>query len=381
MNRDKKKKTGSILPLIMVACMFLQFMAACHQPIAKDAPLEEKIRQVEEGLLPGYGFPPWNKKTIIQRMAHYGIPAVSIALIYDYKLEWAKAYGVMEAVGNRPVTTGTMFQALGVGNRLTHFLALHLVDKGLLRLDEDIHRKPIMGKTPENRSTMRQELKLEDLLNSNDADHHILLQQLLEDVSQEPFHETVRRLIFKPLQMTDSTFQQPLPPHYRSRAADGHEKNVIPLKSKRHVFPETAAKNLWTTPSDLARFTLEFIKVYNGESNRLVSWETLCKAVDPCCSYFNINDSGSGFYCSQVFNVKTGQGIILMMNSSHNSRSFKRELLHSVFTGYRWLWGDFIKRREIINSLILTLAAALILLIMPLALILFLLRRNKRPAA
>ena len=44
--------------------------------------------------------------------------------------------------------------------------------------------------------------------------------------------------------MTCSTFEQPLPPD-RGQAAARHDW---------HVYPESAAAGLWTTPGDLARY-------------------------------------------------------------------------------------------------------------------------------
>ena len=37
-----------------------------------------------------------NPKTLHDRMAHYNTPGVSIAIINNYELEWAKGYGVLE---------------------------------------------------------------------------------------------------------------------------------------------------------------------------------------------------------------------------------------------------------------------------------------------
>lgn len=44
--------------------------------------------------------------------------------------------------------------------------------------------------------------------------------------------------------MTRSTFDQPLPPHLRQAAA----------RHDWHIYPESAAAGLWTTPADLARY-------------------------------------------------------------------------------------------------------------------------------
>jgi len=37
-----------------------------------------------------------NLKTLAERMEHYGVPGVSIAVINNYNIEWAKGYGIMD---------------------------------------------------------------------------------------------------------------------------------------------------------------------------------------------------------------------------------------------------------------------------------------------
>lgn len=49
--------------------------------------------------------------TIADRMRHYGIPNVSIAVINEGKVEWARGYGVVDAGSKQPVTVETLFQA------------------------------------------------------------------------------------------------------------------------------------------------------------------------------------------------------------------------------------------------------------------------------
>jgi CubicO group peptidase (beta-lactamase class C family) len=73
---------------------------------------------------------------------------------------------------------------------------------------------------------------------------YAVIQQLITDITGLPFADAARALVLEPLGMTRSTFEQPLPPH-RSPAAARHDW---------HVYPESAAAGLWTTPGDLARY-------------------------------------------------------------------------------------------------------------------------------
>ncbi len=73
---------------------------------------------------------------------------------------------------------------------------------------------------------------------------YAVVQQLISDITRLPFADAARRLILEPLGMTRSTFEQPLPPYLRPAAA----------RPDWHIYPESAAAGLWTTPGDLARY-------------------------------------------------------------------------------------------------------------------------------
>src|SRR5262245_43209774 len=80
---------------------------------AQTGSVDEHIRHIENGLLPpvvrkgqaGVGV------SLLERMRHYGAPGLSIAVINDGKVEWARGYGVTESGGTQPVTATTLFQA------------------------------------------------------------------------------------------------------------------------------------------------------------------------------------------------------------------------------------------------------------------------------
>ncbi len=71
-----------------------------------------RIQRVENGVPSislGVEKPPL-RLNIARLMEIYKVPAVSVAVIDNFKIAWAKAYGVTEAGGTSPVTTHTLFQ-------------------------------------------------------------------------------------------------------------------------------------------------------------------------------------------------------------------------------------------------------------------------------
>ncbi|HEY5140556.1 MAG TPA: serine hydrolase domain-containing protein, partial [Methylococcales bacterium] len=51
---------------------------------------------------------------ILDRMKYYKIPGVSVAVIDNGKIDWAKGYGIKETGGNDPITPETLFQAASI---------------------------------------------------------------------------------------------------------------------------------------------------------------------------------------------------------------------------------------------------------------------------
>ena len=61
--------------------------------------IEQRIERVINNLLPAtalegkFGLP----KTLNEQLAHHHTPGISIAVINDFKIEWARGFGVCEA--------------------------------------------------------------------------------------------------------------------------------------------------------------------------------------------------------------------------------------------------------------------------------------------
>ncbi len=87
---------------------------------------------------------------LLKLMQVYKVPGLSVAVIDNFHIVWAKAYGVIEAGSNTPVTTRTLFQAGSISKPVAASAALHLVEQGKLSLDEDVNQKLKTWKVPKN---------------------------------------------------------------------------------------------------------------------------------------------------------------------------------------------------------------------------------------
>ncbi|HEY9909415.1 MAG TPA: serine hydrolase domain-containing protein, partial [Thermosynechococcaceae cyanobacterium] len=263
--------------------------------------IEQRIERFINNLLPAtalegkFGSP----KNLYEQLARYHTPGISIAVINDFEIEWARGFGVCEAETTRAVTPDTLFQAASISKPVFALAVMRLVQEGRLNLDEDINTYLTSWRAPaiedwQPRITLRQLLSHtagltvhgfpgyrnseplpttvqilngEPPANTDKVEvniipglHHrysgggtTVAQQVLVDVLGKPFPEIMRELVLDPLGMTNSTYQQPLPNHWSAKAATAHLFSGIPLEGKHHVYPEMAAAGLWTTAADLAK--------------------------------------------------------------------------------------------------------------------------------
>src|SRR3546814_10304896 len=94
-------------------------------------PSDPKQETMERSLLPavfpaGMPFPSWSLE---ERMARYRVPGVSIALIDEGKIAWAKGYGVTQANGTDAVSPSTLFQAASIAKMVAATGALRLTQE------------------------------------------------------------------------------------------------------------------------------------------------------------------------------------------------------------------------------------------------------------
>lgn len=331
-----------------------------------------------------------------ERMAFYGVPGVSIAVINDYQLEWAQGYGVQEAGEPSPVTTESLFQAGSVSKPVAAITALQLVCAGRLDLDTDVNDSLRSWKIPANgawqpRVTLRHLLShgggvtvhgfpgyrrdgaIPSLTHVLRGEHPAntppirvdavpgaqfrysgggttVCQQLLIDVTGTSFPQLARECVFAPLGMGDSTYEQPLPASRWDRAVAGHRTGGGVVEGKWHVYPEMAAAGLWTTPTDLARLVVDIQAASAGKSHTLLSREIvdemLTAQVESRGLGFALAGSGAdarflhggddqGFTCRLVAYHARGLGAIVMTNSDEGAPLLD-EIFAAIAAEYRW---------------------------------------------
>jgi CubicO group peptidase (beta-lactamase class C family) len=381
----------------LVLSLFLPAVAPV--PTAQNAQNESQaaIQRIEKGLSQPVlveGDATW---TIEERMKHYNVPGLSVAIIKDFKVVWAKAYGVRDVTTKEPVTERTLFQAGSISKPVAATVAMKKVEEGKIRLDEDINAKLKSWKLPDNDLTAKKKVTLGNLLShtggltvhgfpgyeagakiptlpqildgtppANTAAVRVdlepgtrfrysgggttIAQLALQDIEGRPFDAIAKDAVLDPIGMTDSSYAQPLPESSRARAASGHRRDGSLVPGKYHAYPEMAAAGLWTTPTDLAKFAIETQLSFAGKSNKVLSKATVERMLTPFvpdgpglgfflekhgdATYFGHNGADEGFTAMLLVHKEKGYGAALMINS--DNFALMPEVYRAIAREYGW---------------------------------------------
>jgi CubicO group peptidase (beta-lactamase class C family) len=203
------------------------------QPLRHSEPVDAIVSDLES-FIPEY-------------MRAQNTPGVAIALIRDSAVVWTKGFGVANAITGKPVTSETLFEIASNSKVVTAYIALRLVDQGLLSLDEPLNvylSEPWLPE-PEYRDvvTLRHVLShtsglsasitaSRDLLFAPGSHYYysgigfMYLQEVIEQVTGKPLEVVAQQLVFTPLRMSSSSYvkEAMLTP----RTANGHLWAVVP---------------------------------------------------------------------------------------------------------------------------------------------------------
>jgi len=365
---------------------------------AQAAVQQERIRKIEATAvdIPMGDKEPPLRLSLVEVMKLYNVPGLSIAVIDDYKIVWARGYGTIGAGSNTPVGTRTLFQAGSISKPVAATGMLALVQEGKLSLDEDVNVKLKTWKVPENEFTKEQKVTLRRLASHTagltvhgfpgyDVDEPLptlvqifngakpantapirvdilpgtqgrysgggitIEQQLMIDVTGKSFPELMRETVLDKIGMTDSSYEQPLPPARAAVAAIGTYADGKPVHGRWHIYPEMAAAGLWTTPTDLAKFAIEIANSRHGKANRVLSQKTIEEMLTPVkeeaglgffldknnTGQFGHNGADEGFQALLSMNSEIGKGVAIMANSD-NGINVANLVLRVVAREYAW---------------------------------------------
>jgi CubicO group peptidase (beta-lactamase class C family) len=357
-----------LLMLIVAAC-------SCNgqsQSVPNKADLQEQIRQVENSLAGQIKFEGIAGENLEDQMAFYKVKGLSIAVVKDYKVIWAKGYGWADEGEKQIVNENTLFMAASVSKSVNSMGVMKLVQDKKLDLNSDINNYLASWKFPyDNISNGKKITTLNllthtaglndaapqyinkdtvpsiiEVLNGSKASKYVysdpqpahsimepglhfqysntgigITQVMITDITKKPYEQYMQETVFKPLGMTNTCYTETSLEKY-DHVASGYSYGYV-VPGKHLIVPFQSAGGLWTTPTDLARFIIEIQLSLLGKSEKVLSQETVRTMLTPYIQ------EAPGFYIRQM--IPGGQKYF-----SHSGiiKGFKSEYYGSFDGGY-----------------------------------------------
>lgn len=356
-----------------------------------------KIREVENNITGNLILNNARPYTIAEQMAKYKVNGMSIAVIHNYQIAWAKGYGWADVAEQKPMTTETLFEPGSISKTLNAVGILKLAQDKKVDLYTDINQFLKSWKFPYDSLSKGKKINLAQLLShqagltvhgfpGHDINGPIptvyevlegkapsftpavrsafepdlyfqysgggttISQVLLSDVTGQAYDVWMYENVLKPIGMVNSTYAQPPAKEKWSLCSSAYNGDGTPIERKFHVYPEQAAAGLWMTPSDLCRYIIDMQLAWKGKPSKVLSPEMVKLHLTPYnngptamgtfieghdgVDYFQHGAGNDGF-CGQFYgSMEDGYGVVIFLNSD-NGRLLG-EVINSVAKAYNW---------------------------------------------
>jgi CubicO group peptidase (beta-lactamase class C family)/Flp pilus assembly protein TadD len=212
------------------------------------------------------------EQTLRSLMKDGNVPGLAIALVQDGAVVWQHGFGVRNAKTNEPVTDDTVFEAASLSKPVFAYLILLLVDSGKLDLDTPLN-KYLPGNYDVADDGRIAQITARHVLShqtgfpnwrsgplkiffapgerfSYSGEGYVYLSKVVEKITGEKLNDTVRKLVFEPLQMASSSYQW----EDRHQTLKAFRHNALGEATRQSKMDTNAASSLTTSARDYARF-------------------------------------------------------------------------------------------------------------------------------
>ena len=331
------------------------------------------------------------ERVVEEAMESYGVLGVSVAIIDDYEVVYARGFGYAEP--GRPVGTDTLFQAASLAKSVSAVVAAAAAEEGLVDLEADVTemlrswRLPPMpydgavtlrlllahraGTNVPGFPGYRLDERLPDLaqiLNGvRDKNEpirvvgepgaqrdysgggYVIAQLAVEDHTGLTWEDLADTLVFEPLNLELSTYRI-LDESDRSRLAVGYRPDGAEVAGGGwHLYPETAPASLWTTPTEYAAIVIDVMRSYEDGTGVVLDTHTARLLLDPDFAVgFGVSREEGGIaigheganegYRSEFLALPhLGEGVIVLTNNDTGD-ALTPTVIDVVANELDWAW-------------------------------------------
>ncbi|SFN05829.1 CubicO group peptidase, beta-lactamase class C family [Chryseobacterium oleae] len=322
------------------------------------------------------------------QLEKYKLPGFSLVVFENYKIVYSNQWGIKSTNSNEKIDENTAFSTASISKPITSLLCHILEEKGLINLNDPIDKSlkrwhlPKSKFTENNSPTWRQffnhtagtsqggfedhyegetiptikqsllgqipryDKEIEFLFTPGTSfaysgGGYVIIQMALEDTFNRPIAELAKEYIFSPLGMKNTTMTQPNEKGFPTNVASVHDKDGKVIKTGLPITPQVGASGMWSTPTDLAKLSIEIQNALRNKNNKVIS-HAVAKKVTAVSAlkdavggwsygwqksfgysgydWFSCNGSNTGVGGNVLATMKDGNGLVYLANGEKPNR-------------------------------------------------------------
>jgi CubicO group peptidase (beta-lactamase class C family) len=372
---------------------FVLFWALTMTGVQARETAPDPWQMLQQGLRPSVlpADAPLPRWSLDERMHHYRVPGVAVALVRDGRVVATRGYGTRAAGGGDAVDADTLFSVGSVSKVVTAAITLRLVEAGRLQLDRDVSAdlerwqvpdvagrtgaitprmlmshtsglgvhgfadylptdpvptlvQVLQGAPPAKNAPVTRRFPPGER-NDYSGGAVTVEQLLIEEVVGRPLVQVADEQVLVPLGMRRSTFENPLPAA-RGNIAHAHDEAGAPAALPRgwETFAEAGASGFWSSANDLGAFVAAILRSYQGR-DVFLRRDTAVQMLTPVGrSWFGLGPRLEGEGPSRSFHhggandsyrawiegyPETGDGFVILTNGA-NGDALAREIRNAL---------------------------------------------------
>jgi len=255
---------------------------------------------------------------IDNQLENHKLAGFSLVVFENYEIVYSNQFGAKSTNSDEKIDDNTAFSSASISKPITALLCFILEEKGLIDLDEPIDNYLKRWHLPKSQfteiknptwkqflnhtagtsqhgfadfyegdtiPTLKQSLlgqlprydkEIEFLFTpgtswSYSGGGYVIVQMALEDILNKPIAELADEYIFSPLDLNNTTMIQPNQKGFLTNVALVHDKDNKVIKTGLPITPQVAPSGLWSTPTDLAKITIEIQNALRNKENKVIS--------------------------------------------------------------------------------------------------------------
>lgn len=325
---------------------------------------------------------------INQQLEKYKLPGFSIVVFENYKIVYSNQFGVKSMNFKEKIDENTAFSTASISKPITSILCHILEEKGLINLNDPIDKYLKRWHLPKSKFTENNSPTWKQFLNhtagtsqSGFEDHYegekiptikesllgqiprynkeieflftpgtsfeysgggyVIVQMALEDTLNKSIAELANEYIFSPLGMKNTTMIQPNEKGFLTNVAFVHDKDGKVIKTGLPITPQVGPSGMWSTPTDLAKLSIEIQNALRNKNNKVISHDVAKKVTEVTAfknavggwgygwqksfsynnyDWFSCNGSNTGVGGSVFATMTDGNGFVFLANGEKPNR-------------------------------------------------------------